>query len=117
MVNLYPTKTVLVAKICSVHGRFMVWNVPNWIVENWCTSIMEVYCGHYYQNIFMGKVQSFYGQTNFNGQKPHVFVLSTCFHGRNTLRFGKHFHGQSTYNIFIGKLNCMLYHRMYVPPR
>ena len=54
--------------------------------------------------------------TNFNGQKLHVSVLSTCFHCQNTLRFGKH--------IFMGKVQHFYWQSMkflwtnrYHPPR
>ena len=43
------------------------------------------------KHIFIGKTRQStkfsWANTNFNGQKPHVFVLSTCFHGQNMLRF------------------------------
>ena len=49
------------------------------------------------------KYKIFIGKHKFQLPKPHVFVLSTCFHCQNALRFGKHifmgkvrhFHGQA----------------------
>ena len=56
--------------------------------------------------------------TNFNGQKPHVSVLSTCFHYQNTLHFGKHTWAKC--NIFIGKAQSFHgqteLHACYHPP-
>ena len=54
---------------------------------------MEVYCGQYYQSIFL------WANKDFNGQKPHVFILSMFMVKiRYTLA-----------NIFMGKLNYVLY--------
>ena len=64
---------------------------------------MEVYCRQYYQNTFS------WANTNFNGQKPHVFVLSTFSLSKDIMLWQTYFHGQSAtfswakYNIFMGK--------------
>ena len=78
---------------------------------------MAVYCGQYYQNIFSWtKYKIFVAKHKFQWPKPHVFVLSTCFHCQNTLRFGKH--------IFMGKVQHFYWQSMkflwtnrYHPPR
>ena len=65
---------------------------------------MEVYCRQYYQNMFSWGKYIFMSKHTFQWPKPHVFVLSTCFHGQNTMALANIFsRAKYCYNIFMGK--------------
>ena len=116
---------ILISLECAVDSE---WNdVTNFIVlcsfvelsirRNHKTQLWRSKANNIIQHYFHWQSTTFsWPNTNFDGQKLHIFIFSTCFCGQNMLRIGMqtYFHGQSAtfswarYNVFMGKLNCVL---------
>ena len=118
---------ILISLECAVDSE---WNdVINFIVlcsfvelfirRNHKTQLWRSKANNIIQHYFHWQSTTFsWPNTNFDGQKLHIFIFSTCFCGQNMLRFGRHifmgkvqhFHEQSTMFSWANWIAC--YHHM-----